>query len=263
MLRWDEMHRGGLEKKMKGRRMKLKVISVIALVSAVILCGCTPEETLVQIEGEALKKAAAGELAAAKVKVVFGIDTDDEALSGKIKRVALPFLGAGGSIEIEEGPRRGSCGGVETAEQNSGGTKMVGYFSIPVGTGEVLSRAPKSLLRLKYCPDDKSFRLVPGSAVDELNHALSAVEDGLSFEYNGGTGSGFFDDSGTTVCISGGGGVRIGVAAAKVNGKYVSAGTVSAGSEPVRINYNNMFYSDCAPVFVLGEFPAMPAERLD
>ena len=28
-------------------------------------------------------------------------------------------------------------------------------------------------------------------------------------------------------------------------------------------NYNNMFYSDCAPVFVLGEFPAMPAERLD
>ena len=83
----------------------------------------------------------------------------------------------------------------------------------------------------------------PVLADDPVEFSNTLMDLGLSFEYNGGTGSGFFDDSGTTVCISGGGGVRIGVAAAKVNGKYVSAGTVSAGSEPVRINYNNMFSS--------------------
>ena len=141
---------------------------------------------------------------------------------------------------------------------------MVGRFSIPVGTEEVLNRAPRSVLWLKYTPSNKSFRLVPGNAVRSLNSALSAVNDNVEFEYNGGTGDGFSDDSGTTIKVVGDETVQIGVAAVKVNGKKIIADTFTpgTGSRALKINYDNPFYTDCSPCFILGGIPSMPVESL-
>ena len=251
--------------------MKRTTIPAIAAMVIGVLCGCTPEETFVLVDASALNKAASGELASAKVEMVFDIESkDDPNLPGKIKRAALPYLGTGATIEIEktEKKRLREGGSIrdeeEEVETSLDDAKMVGRFSIPVGTEEVLNRAPRSVLWLKYTPADKSFRLVPGNNVRFLNSALASVNDNVEFEYKGGTGDSFSDDSGTTIKIVGDEPISIGVAAVKVNGNLVIADsfTPGTGSRAVKINYDNEFYSDCAPCFIFGGIPSMPSESL-
>lgn len=56
-------------------------------------------------------------------------------------------------------------------DKSLAGAKLVGRFNIPVGTAQVLNSAPRSVLWLKYSPNDKTFRLVHGNAINGLNSA--------------------------------------------------------------------------------------------
>lgn len=86
----------------------MKVVKVLCLVSTVFaICGCTPEETFVVVNASALKKAVSGELANAKVEMVFDIqDKSDPDLPNKIRKAALPYLGEGAVVELEKTEKR-------------------------------------------------------------------------------------------------------------------------------------------------------------
>ena len=247
--------------------MKIKSIMLTAV--AIALCGCTPEETFVAVNASALKKAAAGELAFAKIEMVFKLQSDsDPQLPTKIRNAALPFLGEGAVIEVERTEKRKVREGgsirddrEEEVSKSLDGAKLVGRFNIPVGNAEVLEGAPRSVLWLKYTPSDKAFRLVPGNATRSLNSALSEVDSSIEFEYDGGTGEGF-GGKGTTIKVVNDEPVTIGVAAVKVNGKSVIAGSCSTEDGAVKIAYNNLFYDGIAPCFILGGFPAMNSPQL-
>ena len=239
-------------------KSKNSLLCVLAFLASMVICGCEPEETFVLVNGSALKKAAAGEAANAQVEMIFDIDSSsDRDLPGKIKRVALPYLGSGATIEIEKTERKryregGSIRDEEIQVKSClDDAKMVCRFSIPVGTEEVLKNAPRSILWLKYSPENKLFRLVPGNAVVSLNSELAAVVDSdVKFEYKGGESSGILKP-GTTIKIVGDDPVKIGVFAVEVDGKPVICGSASVGSDPIKINYNNKFYKEEFPFFVL------------
>lgn len=250
--------------------MRLLSCSGLVFISIAFICGCTPEETFVLVDAPSLRQAVNGGLASAKVEMVFAIKhNDDPTLPGRIKRVALPYLGSGATIEIEKTEmRRVREGGSirdEEIELTSSldDAKIVACFTIPVGTEEVLEKAQRSILWLKYTPSDKSFRLVPGNAVNAMNSAISDMDGGvgISFDYTGGTSHTFSDANGTTIKIVGDESVKVGVAAVKVNGERFLAGTVSPQSGSVKINYDNQFYDTCAPCFIFGGIPMVPAEK--
>lgn len=214
-------------KHLRGQILKFRNY-IYALVGFVglLICGCTPEETFVLVNGSALKKAAANELASAKVEMVFDINgNSDRDLPEKIKRVALPYLGTGATIEIEKTETKryregGSIRDEEVQVKSSlDKAKMVCRFSIPVGTEEVLNSAQKSILWLRYTPSKRFFELVPGNAVRALNSALADIDDDIKFEYNGGRGAAF--SSGTTIKIVGDELVKIGVMAVDVDKKPI------------------------------------------
>ena len=128
--------------------MNTKTVVSSALIAAAI-CGCTPEETFVAVNASALKKAASGELATAKVEMVFNIQNkDDLSLPGKIRRVALPYLGEGAVIEVEKTEKRKVREGGSIREDSEvevdkslDGAKLVARFNIPVGTDTALRSA--------------------------------------------------------------------------------------------------------------------------
>lgn len=247
----------------------MKVVKVLCLVSTVFaICGCTPEETFVVVNASALKKAVSGELANAKVEMVFDIqDKSDPDLPNKIRKAALPYLGEGAVVELEKTEKRKIRTGGSFRDDDSevevdkslDGAKLVARFSIPVGMEEVLNSAPRSIMWLKYTPSDKTFLLVNGNAIRGLNSALSSVNDGVSYEYDGGGGE---LKSGTTIKIVNDSVITIGIAAAKVNGDNIIANTFNTVNRSLRIKYNNSFYDDRSPCFVYGPFQAMNAIRL-
>lgn len=251
--------------------MRMMYCYGLALIVIAFICGCTPEETFVLVDSSALKQAVNGGLASAKVEMVFAIKhNDDPTLPGRVKRVALPYLGSGATIEIEktEMKRVREGGSIRDEEievaSSLDDAKMIASFSIPVGTEDVLNQTRRSILWLKYTPSDKSFRLVPGNAVESLNSAISDMDGGMgiTFTYTGGTSQTLSDAKGTTIKIVGDESVKIGVAAVKVNGERFIAGTVSPKSGSVKINYDNQFYDIYAPCFIFGEIPTFPAEKL-
>ncbi len=255
------------EQPMKNNASRPLPTSLFVAGALAVLCGCKPEETFLVVNASALKSAEAGNLAQAQVEMVFDIESDDKDLPSRIKRVALPYLGPGAAIEIEKTEKRRVREGgslrdeEEEVDSSLDDAKMVGRFSIPVGTEETLRQAPRSILWLKYTPADHSFRLVPGNAVQALNSALSDVSSDVEFEYTGGTSRGF-SGTGTTVKIVADVPVTVGTAATTVNGTPVIAGSRSLSSGSLKINYDNQFYENFAPCFTLGSFPTMPTERL-
>ena len=115
------------------------------------------------------------------------------------------------------------------------GAKLVARFNIPVGTAEVLESAPRSILWLKFSPGDKSFHLVPGNAIRSLNSALSDVNDNVEFEYDGGNCGGF-SGNGTVIKIINDEDITIGVAAVRVNGESIIAGSRSTTNGAIKIS---------------------------
>ena len=92
---------------------------MLAAVAAIVLGGCTPEETFVVVKASALQRAARGELASAKVEMVFDIQNkDDPDLPNKIRKAALPYLGQGAVIEIEKTEKRRVRGGGSIREDS-------------------------------------------------------------------------------------------------------------------------------------------------
>ncbi len=239
--------------------------AMLAAAAAIVLGGCTPEETFVAVNASALKCAARGELASAKVEMVFDIQSkDDPDLPNKIRKAALPYLGQGAVIEIEKTEKRRVRGGGSIREDSEvevdkslDGAKLVARFDIPIGVGDVLDKAPRSIMWLKYTPSDKTFRLLPGNAVRALNSSLSTVNSSVEFEYDGGNSHGIGDAGGTTIKIIKDDTVTVGVAAVKVNGRRIVAGSADTADGSVKISYNNDFYAGLAPCFTLGAFPSM------
>lgn len=242
------------------------VFSIIAAFT--MFSGCTPEETFVAVNATALKKAASGELATAKVEMVFDIQNkDDLSLPGKIRRAALPYLGEGAVIEVEKTEKRKVREGGSIREDSEvevdkslDGAKLVARFNIPVGTDAALMSAPRSILYLKYTTGDKTFRLVHGNNISSLNSALSDVNSSVEFEYDGGSSG--FGGSGTTIKIVNDANVTIGVAAAKVNGNNIIAGSMDTSDGALKICYDNGFYSGVSPCFTFGGFQSMKAVPL-
>lgn len=247
--------------------MSIKTIMSSTLIAAAV-CGCTPEETVVAVNASALKKAASGELATAKVEMVFDIQNeDDPSLPEKIRRAALPYLGKGAVIEVEKTEKRkvrveGSLREDSEIEVDKSldGAKLVARFNIPVGTDTVLMSAPRSILHLKYTAGDKTFRLVHGNNISALNSALSEVNSGVEFEYDGGSAG--LGGSGTTIKIANDDNVTIGVAAVKVNGNNIIAGSMDTSDGSLKICYDNEFYSESSPCFTFGGFQSMKAVSL-
>lgn len=247
--------------------MNIKTVVSSTLI-AIAFCGCTPEETFVAVNASALKKAASGELAIAKVEMVFDIQNkDDLSLPGKIRKAALPYLGEGAVIEVEKTEKRKvrEVGSIrEDSEVEVGKSlddaKLVARFNIPVGTDTALMSAPRSILYLKYTTGDKTFRLVHGNNISSLNAALSEVDSSVKFEYDGGNAG--FGESGTTIKIVNDANVTIGVAAAKVNGNNIIAGSLDTSDGALKISYNNGFYSGVSPCFTFGGFQSMKAVPL-
>lgn len=247
--------------------MNTKTVVSSALIAAAI-CGCTPKETFVAVNASALKKAASGELATAKVEMVFDIQNkDDLSLPGKIRKAALPYLGEGAVIEVEKTEKRKVREGGSIREDSEvevdkslDGAKLVARFNIPVGTDTALMSAPRSILYLKYTTGDKTFRLVHGNNISFLNSALSDVNSSVEFEYDGGSSG--FGGSGTTIKIVNDANVTIGVAAAKVNGNNIIAGSLDTSDGALKICYDNGFYSGVSPCFTFGGFQSMKAVPL-
>lgn len=247
--------------------MNTKTI-VLSTLTAAAICGCTPEETFVVVNASALKKAAAGELATAQIEMAFDIQNkDDLSLPGKIRRAALPYLGEGAVIEVEKTEKRKIREGGSIREDSEveidkslDGAKLVARFNIPVGTDAALRSAPRSILYLRYTTGDKTFRLVHGNNISSLNSALSDVNSSVEFEYDGGSSG--FGGSGTTIKIVNDTNVIIGVAAVKVNGYDIIAGSLNTSDGVLKICYDNSFYSGFSPCFTLGEFQSMKAVSL-
>ncbi len=248
----------------------MKVMKALSLATAIVaICGCTPEETFVAVNASALKKAAAGELASAQVEMVFDFKSEnDPDLPNKIRKAALPYLGKDAVIEFEKTEKRKVRAGGSLRDDDDESevskkldeAKLVARFTIPVGTEKVLRSAPQSIMWLKYVPDDKTFCLVNGNAIDELNAALGKVGGGIEYEYDGGISSGLDDNLkslGTTIKIVNDEKVMIGVAAVTVNGKKIIAESFSTGERALKIAYNNDFYKGKSPCFVYGAFQGM------
>lgn len=243
-----------------------------------LLCGCTPEETIVTVKASALKKAVSGELAYANVKMMFDIKDlgGDPDLPARIRKIALPYLGTNAIIEVEKTVKRkvrdhGRIMDDEEEEigQNLDDAKLIASFSIPVGTRETLMAAHRSILWLKYTSSNKTFCLVRGNAIRSMNKALSVIRDDdafsynrIEFEYDGGMSSSLFGN-GTTIRITDDEAALIGVAAVEVNGKKVIAGSYDTQKGEISISYNNEFYHDQSPSFSWGGFPKMVTERLN
>jgi hypothetical protein len=250
----------------------MRVTSVICVATAILaICGCTPEETFVAVNATALKKAVAGELASAKVEMVFDISNkEDPELPNKIRKVALPYLGKDAVIELEKTEKRKVRAGGSIRDSDEEvevdksleGVKLVARFSIPVGMESVLASAPRSIMWLKYTPDDRTFRLVNGNAIGGLNSALSGVNEDIKYEYDGGYHLGFDEALGTTIKIVNDDNVTVGIAAATVNGKKIIASVFSTGDHSLKIAYNNEFYEGLSPCFVYGTFQAVNAVSL-
>lgn len=247
--------------------MKKKLLSsFLWALTAFVFWGCTPEDTYVVVKASELEKAANGGLGTAQIEMVFAIQSDDDPnLPEKIKRTALPFLGEGGEIVIEKTEQHRITDGMSLRDKKTEITlnkaKMVGRFYIPVGTEEMLLKAPKSIMWLKYNPTDKTFLLVPGNAVSSLNQALSNIDFMIEFEYPGGYCGGF-DGEGTVIKILDDTPIHIGVAAVKVNDKNVLLGTQNTANGPLRISYNNDFYKNIAPCFFFDKVPTLKSETL-
>lgn len=229
-------------------------------VALALFSGCTPEETYVAVDASALQKAVAGELAYAKVEMIFDIQSkNDPQLPNKIRIAALPYLGEGAVIELEKTEKRTVRAGGSIRDDDDevevdkslDDAKLVARFTIPVGTENALRKAPKSIMWLRYSPSDKMFCLVNGNNVSALNSALSDVSASVSYKFEGGTSSEFFG-AGTTIRIKGDVAGDVGVAAVSVNGKEVIADTFKFEGKSLKIGYNNKFYADKAPCFVFG-----------
>ena len=240
---------------------------VIVLLSALtlFLCGCEPEETFVVVNASALKEAAAGKLAYAKVEMVFDInDEEDPQLPTKIRKAALPFLGRGAVIEVEKTEKRHVRESASIREESEREVdrrleqaKLVARFNIPIGTIVMLEDTRQSILWLKYRSSDKTFQLVHGNAIGRLNASLRDVNDSIKFEYNGGYGR-----KGTTIKIVDDEAITIGTAAVTVNGQHIIVGTCSTQDGPLKISYNNNFYNGIAPCFVLGSYSSLNTTKL-
>ena len=233
------------------------------------LCGCEPEETFVVVNASALKEAAAGKLAYAKVEMVFDInDKEDPQLPTKIRKAALPFLGRGAVIEVEKTEKRHVRESASIREESERevdrrleNAKLVARFNIPIGTIGMLEDTRQSILWLKYKGSDKTFQLVHGNAIGSLNSSLRDVNDSIEFEYNGGYG-GYRGNKGTTIKIVDDESITIGAAAVKTNGQHIISGTCSTQDGPLKISYNNNFYNGLAPCFVFGSYPSLNTTKL-
>lgn len=247
--------------------MKKKYFSFLVLAfTTLFFWGCTPEDTYVVVKASELQKAANGGLGTAQIEMVFAIQSDDDPnLPEKIKRAALPFLGNGGEIVIEKTEKHRITDGDslrdEQPEVKLDKAKMIGRFNIPVGTENALLQAPRSIMWLRYRPHDKTFHLVPGNAVADLNHALNNINAMVEFEYDGGYCSGF-EGEGTTIKILNDATINVGVAAVKVNNNPVLSGTQSTANGTLKISYNNDFYKNLAPCFFFGDMPNLKSESL-
>ena len=248
----------------------MKSMKALCFAAAIVaICGCTPEETFVEVNASALKKAAAGELASAKVEMVFDFkDEKDPELPNKIRKAALPYLGKDAVIEFEKTEKRKVRAGGSLRDDDEESevskklaeAKLVARFTIPVGTEAVLRSAPRSIMWLKYVPDDKAFCLVNGNAVEGMNAALAEVDHTIKYEYDGGISSGFDENLkplGTTIKIVNDEKVTVGVAAVTVNGKKIIAEAFSTGERALKIAYNNDFYKGKSPCFVYGAYQGM------
>jgi len=246
--------------------MKVLKTAILLIAASVSFCGCDPDETYVLVKSSELKKAASGELATAKVEMVFDLqDNKDPSLPNKIRGVALPYLGEGAVIEFEKTEKRKvRSGGSIREEENEeevdkrlDDAKIVARFNIPVGTEATLSSAPRSIMWLKYRECDKTFLLVNGNSVGSLNSALSDIDTAIEYEFKGG------ENASVTIKVIEDVPIPLGVAAVEVNGEKVIAGTVGAGRKSVKINYKNDFYEDRAPCFMIGGFQVMNTVRIE
>jgi hypothetical protein len=246
--------------------MKNKYFSLLMLLlTSLLFWGCTPEETTVVVKASELKKAAEGGLGVAQIEMVFDVQTsNDPTLPEKIKRAALPFLGEGGKISIEKIESHRISDDTSSYKRRSvvslEKVKLVGNFFIPVGTEQALSNAPESLMCLKYIPQNKTFQLVPGTAVYDLNRVLQRIDPMIKFEYNGGGTD--LTGRGTTIKILNDTSVNIGVIAAKVNDNMTLSKTFNTSNGMLQISYNNDIYKNLAPSFILGTLPNVTPQRL-
>jgi hypothetical protein len=247
--------------------MFAKTLTIIA-VAATVLCGCTPDETEVTVNASTLRAAAEGHVGTAKVKMVFDTSLPYESETPeKIRLAALPHLGEGAVIMIEEIKHKGTPNKNNnepdksvTKKEDKSTTKFIATFTIPVGNAEALQKAPRSILQLRYIPDDKMFYLVYGQGMSSLNSALRKLDGGYSLEYPGGYIARFlFGGDRTTINIQNDDKISIGVAAVTVNEKAVIAGTVDTHRHSLLIDYGNHFYSGKAPCFMYGGFQTMPS----
>lgn len=234
---------------------------VTAVLAAVVLCGCNPDETKVTVNASALKSAAEGKAATAKVELrLDSVITFESNVPEKVRRVALPFLGKGAKIQIEAIENKSSSGegAGDAAKKKDRQTRFIATFDVPVGTASALQKAPPSILQLEYAPEDKTFRLVYGPGMSSLNSALKAMDSSFMLEYSGGCINGvLFATYKTTVNVLNDDVVALGVAAVDVNGKPVIAGTVDTSAQSLLIDYGNKFYVDKAPCFMFGGLPSM------
>lgn len=237
-------------------------------VGIALYCGCTPEEVFVLVQASELQKAASGQLGHAQVELVFEMqNVDDPEFPNKIRRAALPYLGEGAVIELEKQVSRTvrSSGSLrdqeEEVELNTTlkDAKLVARFTIPVGTPGVLQQTGRSVMWLQYTPQDKTFRLVNGNAIQGLNSSLATVGDGVSYDYDGGYAP---MDEGTTIKIVNDETITVGVAAVEVNGSPVIAKTLSTEASALKIDYNNNFYNGNSPCFVYGAYQELTPVRL-
>lgn len=232
----------------------------IVAAMAICLCGCDPDETVVTVSTSALRTAAEGGLGKAKVVVSYDLsECKDLDLPLKIKKAALPFLGEGASIEIERTIKkkvRTAADDEENEEEEVSTSlddaKLVASFTIPVGADEALKRG-KSILWLRYSPNDKVFSLINGNSLSDMNTTLYKINDDVECEFKGST---------TVIKVNYDEPHPIGVAAVAVGKEKVLVGTFEKKGGKLSIDYCNDFYNEIAPCFTWGSIHDFKAVKM-
>ena len=240
---------------------------VTATLTAAVLCGCNPDETKVTVNASALKSAAEGKVATAKVELRLDSNLPFESeIAELISRKARPFLGKDAEIRIEpthkdSNSRKGTNNTAKVQKEKPPQARFIANFDIPLGTASALREAPPGILQLEYTEKDKTFRLVYGRNMSPLNSALRKMDSSFALEYPGGYISAFlFSHYETTITVLNDEKITLGVAAVNVNGKGVIAENIDTHDGSLLIDYGNKVYTGKAPCFMYGGFQqAMPS----